>query len=113
MRLLHLAIDGEIEIAISEPILGETIRVLREKFAWPPYGLHDAGLRLRRIARIVEPKIRLSVLDDEPDNRILECATEAESDYIVTEDKAMLRLGQHEGIKIVRARDFLREFQPS
>ena len=42
LRLLHMALNGDIEIAISEPIIAETIRVLREKFEWPPYDLHDA-----------------------------------------------------------------------
>ena len=32
MRLLHMAVDGDIEIAVSEPIMGEVIRVLRDKF---------------------------------------------------------------------------------
>jgi uncharacterized protein len=72
LRLLHLAIDGDIEIAISEPIIAETIRVLREKFEWPPYDLHDARQRLERIGRKVAPKMTLAVVADEPDNRILE-----------------------------------------
>jgi putative PIN family toxin of toxin-antitoxin system len=112
LRLLHMALNGDIEIAISEPIIAETIRVLREKFEWPPYDLHDAALRLRRIARIVQPTVMLAVLADKPDNRILECAAEAGSEFIITEDKAMLRLGQHAGIQIVRVGDFLRELQP-
>jgi uncharacterized protein len=111
LRLLHMAIDGDIEIAISEPIISETIRALREKFAWLPYDLHDARLRLQRVCRIVQPTLTLSVLADEPDNRILECAATAGSEFIVTEDKAMLRLGQHSGIKIIRASDFLRTLQ--
>ena len=32
LELIHRAINGEIEIAISEPILQETMRVLRDKF---------------------------------------------------------------------------------
>jgi len=32
LRLLHMALNGGIEIAISEPIIKETVRVLREKF---------------------------------------------------------------------------------
>ncbi|HEY1951047.1 MAG TPA: hypothetical protein VGG97_28805 [Bryobacteraceae bacterium] len=35
------------------------------------------------------------------------CAVEANSQCIVNEDKHLLRLGECEGIKIVRARDFL------
>jgi hypothetical protein len=47
------------------------------------------------------------VAADEPDNRIVECAVEANSQCILTEDKHLLRLGEYEGIKIVRVRDFL------
>ncbi len=39
---------------------------------------------------MVEPEDRLAVLADEPDNRILECAREAGSEFIET-DRAMLR----------------------
>ena len=55
LHLFHAAIDGEIEIAISEPIISETIRVLREKFAWPPYDLLAARQRLERIGSMVKP----------------------------------------------------------
>jgi putative PIN family toxin of toxin-antitoxin system len=107
LRLLHMAIDGEIEIAISEPIVAETIRVLREKFAWPPYDLNDARQRLEKMGRLVEPKEVLAVVADEPDNRILECAAEAEPEYIITEDRALPRLGNHNGARIVKAAEFL------
>jgi putative PIN family toxin of toxin-antitoxin system len=107
LRLLHMAINGDIEIAISEPIIKETIRVLREKFEWPPYDLHAARQRLQKIGRIVEPTETLAVLADEPDNRILECAKAAGSEYIVTEDGAMLRLRKFGDARIVRAWDFL------
>src|SRR5438874_7722122 len=102
-----MAIDGKLEIAISQPIIGETIRVLRQKFGWPPYDLNDARQRLQKIGKVVEPKETLSVAADEPDNRILECAAEAGSEYIVTEDKALLRLGNVGEAKVVNAVEFL------
>jgi putative PIN family toxin of toxin-antitoxin system len=107
VRLLHMAIDGKIEITISEPIITETIRVLREKFDWPPYDLLSARQRLQNIGRIIEPKQTLNVTEDEPDNRILECSVASGSEFIVTEDKALLRLKRYGDAKIVRARDFL------
>ena len=55
VRLLHMAIDGKIEIAISEPIITETIRVLREKFDWPPYDLLSARQRLQNIGLSSSP----------------------------------------------------------
>jgi putative PIN family toxin of toxin-antitoxin system len=107
LRLLHMAIDSEIEIAISEPIIVETIRVLREKFDWPPYDLLAANQRLHKIGRTVEPQLTLAITDDEPDNRVLELAQESGSEFIISEDMDLLRLKEHGAAKIVRAVDFL------
>jgi putative PIN family toxin of toxin-antitoxin system len=106
LELIHQAISGKIEIAISQPIMDETLRVLREKFEWPANDLHDLQQRLLKTCRLVEPKGKLAVLGDEPDNRILECAQEAGSDYILTEDRAMLRIKEHAGAKVMRASEF-------
>ena len=46
--------------------------------------------------------------EDEPDNRILECAVEAGSEFIITADNDLLRLGSYAGIPIMRAADFLK-----
>jgi uncharacterized protein len=107
-RLFTMAQSGVIHIDISEAILDETIRVLREKFGWDGYRLHDARLRLASFTSRVTPTQVLDVIkEDPPDNRILECAVEAGSDYIVTWDKDLLRLGEYGGIRIIRAVDFL------
>jgi putative PIN family toxin of toxin-antitoxin system len=108
MALLAMALDNEIEIAISQPILTETLRVLREKFRWLPYDILDAGQRLERIGRMVQPTLVLNVIEyDPPDNRILECAVESGSRYIVSHDKDLLRLASYRGIEIVTVADFL------
>lgn len=108
MRLLHMAVNGDIEIAVSQPIIEETIRVLREKFQWDGYRLHDAKQQILGFASFVTPTQTLDVVkEDEPDNRILECAVEAGSDFIITADKDLLRLGSYAGIPIVRVADFL------
>ncbi len=108
MRLLEMGLEGELQIAVSRPIIRETLRVLLEKFHWEGYDLLDAGQRMERIARLVEPKEALSVIEhDEPDNRILGCAKAAGSEYIITEDKDLLGLGTFEGTRIMRTSDFL------
>ena len=107
VRLIGMARSGAIRMDISEAILAETIGVLRDKFGWDGYRLHFARLDLRKFAHIVVPTQTLNVTDDPDDNRILECAIAAGSDYIVTYDKDLLRLGEYAGIKIVRAVDFL------
>jgi putative PIN family toxin of toxin-antitoxin system len=108
-RLLHMALDGDIEIAVSEPIIRETLRVLREKFDWDGYRLNDAKQQILGLAHLVEPEQTLNVVKDDPDdNRIVECAVEAGSEYIVTKDKDLLRLGGYGGIKIIRPADLLK-----
>jgi putative PIN family toxin of toxin-antitoxin system len=109
MRLLHMAVNGDIEIAISQPILDELIRVLRDKFGWDGYRLHDAQQQILRLARLVTPAQTLNVVkEDEPDNRILECALKAGSEVIISADKDLLRLGSYAGARIMQAADFLR-----
>jgi putative PIN family toxin of toxin-antitoxin system len=56
---------------------------------------------------LVAPESKLSVLADDPDNRVLEAAAAADADYIVTGDKAMLDLGRFDRTVIVTPRRFL------
>jgi hypothetical protein len=65
MQLLHMAIEGDVEIAISEPILKEIVRVLREKFGWQPYDLHEVQPTLRKFTKLVDPKQALAVVADD------------------------------------------------
>jgi len=56
---------------------------------------------------LVTPRHRLKILDDEQDNRIIECAVAGKADTIVTGDQAMLRLGAYRGIQILALKNFL------
>ena len=55
----------------------------------------------------MKPVRTVSVVTDPDDDRIVECAVEAGSDYIVTNDKALLRVRQYAGIRIVKINEFL------
>ena len=108
MRLLHMAVDGNIELFISEPIIAETLRVLRDKFGWQGYDVFGADQRLRKLGTVVTPRHTLNVIEhDPPDNRILECAVESQSEFIVTEDQDLLGLKEFDGIKIMQVSEFL------
>jgi putative PIN family toxin of toxin-antitoxin system len=96
MALLEMGLEGEIHVAISQAIIDETLRVLREKFSWGPAGIEDARTLITAAAHTVSPTQTLSVVKhDPPDNRILECAAESGSDFIVSGDRDLLRLGRH------------------
>ena len=99
---------GSIRIDISDAIVAETNRVLRDKFQWDGYSLQDAREKLFALGNRVSPKEALHVIKEDPDDdRILECATTAKSDFIVSEDKDLLRLGQFGSSRIVSIRDFI------
>jgi len=47
------------------------------------------------------------IREDEPDNRILECALAAKADVIVTGDQHLLKLKRFPGILVASPREFL------
>jgi putative PIN family toxin of toxin-antitoxin system len=99
---------GNIRIDISDAILAETIRVLRDKFRWDGYSLQDARGKLLTLGNYVSPTETIRAIKEDPDDdRILECAAAAKSDFIVSEDKDLLRLGQFGNAQIVSVRDFI------
>jgi predicted nucleic acid-binding protein len=105
---LGYARAGALRIDLSEPILNETMRLLREKFSWSAEMAHFTRERLWKIARRITPTETLDVIKEDPsDNRILECAVAANSDFIVSEEKDLLRLKAYGGAQILTIRDFL------
>ena len=61
-----------------------------------------------RMTRFEEPTLRLEGITDDPDDhRILECAVTAGSQYILTHDHDLLRVGEYAGISIITVAKFL------
>jgi putative PIN family toxin of toxin-antitoxin system len=106
-RLAHLS---RFDLYTSVPILTEAANVLRMKFQQPEQDIQATLKLISRTARILRPTTRLSVLQDSPDNRILECAAAAQADLVVTGDRHMLKLRTFHETRIVRLTDFLRMF---
>ena len=109
-RAFLLARQKQFELYTSVPILTETANKLRDKFDQSEEDIKEALRLISRSARVIKPAVELSVLEDFPDNRILECAVEAEADVIVSGDRHLLKLKKFQGIPIVRLVDFLRMF---
>lgn len=113
-RLLGMARAGTVGIDVSDAILDELVTVLRDDFAWEAYRLHFAREQLAKLGNLVTPKKTIDAIKEDPDdNRILECALEAESEFIVTNDKDLLRLSQYRNIRIVTASQLLEQHRAS
>ena len=101
------AVNREVELFTSVPILTELAGKLRGKFHWEDEQITSAVRHVAAAATVVKPVERLAVLADEPDNRILECAREAQAELIVTGDRHLLELVRYEGTDIVSLAAFL------
>ena len=110
-RVLEMAIDGEIEVAVSDPIIQEVRRHLLGKFGWSEPRAAEAIESITEFAKHVTPTETIDTVPTDPDdNRVLECAVSAGSQTIVTGDDDLLRLVAFRGIEIVRVADFLTRF---
>lgn len=114
-KVINLAFEQKI-IWCSSPILKEEMdRVLMKK----KFGLTEAEYLFLTtpVYETIEwfnPSIVIDLISRCPaDNRVLECAVESESQFIVTGDRRdLVSLGIFEGIKIVQPREFLTIFSP-
>src|SRR5450759_4127212 len=94
-------LDGVDDLVLSPPLIREVLSVLAKKFSRDREELSRVAVVLGEMGEIVNPSRRLSVFRDDPDNRILECAVEGHAEAIVTGDKAMLAVGEYNGIRLI------------
>lgn len=109
--IIEMVLESKLELCLSTQILGEFYRVVR----YPKFGFSDGEIdgfigRLLAGAVLVEPGLALSVITEDPDdNKVIECAVEGNSRYIISGDRHLLNLGKYQGIEIMRAPDFIKE----
>ena len=101
-------IDGKDILLISRDIIKEVLSVLAGKFGGDRESLSRLAVNLSEIGRMTETKNRIAFLSDDPGNRVLECAVSGSADAIITGDKAMLRIGQYDKVRIMSLKEYLR-----
>jgi putative PIN family toxin of toxin-antitoxin system len=84
--------------------------VLRDKFRRDDEEAKKAVQMIGSLADLVKPRHRISLLSDDPDNRVLECAVEGRADFIVSGDSHLLALKEYQGIPILKAVELLNKF---
>lgn len=101
-------IEGRDQLVISRAIVKELLTTLSRRFGRDREELAHVAVYLAEIGRVVDPKRRLPVLEDEPDNRILECALAGQADMVVTGDRALLAVGEYAGVQIISLHESLK-----
>jgi len=81
---------------------------VRRFVAWQQDEIDRFLRRVLDTAELVSPTRTITRITADPsDNHLLEAAAEGEADYIVTGDRHLLDLKEHEGTEIVTPADFL------
>jgi putative PIN family toxin of toxin-antitoxin system len=102
--------DPELVLCISDQLFAEYVEVLnREKFAKFP----DFHARAQTLLSDVEtygekftPIVKVDLIGDEPDNRLLELAETCGADYLVTGNTNDFTMAEFKGTKIVSPKEF-------
>jgi putative PIN family toxin of toxin-antitoxin system len=106
----RLAERGVFDLAVSVAILWELKDKLGSRFGYSEQEIRDVEGSISSVATIFEPEVELSVVDDDPDNRVLECAVASEAAAIVTGDRHLLALKSYRGIGIMTVSELLYTF---
>lgn len=111
-KILELIIEGKIQSFVSEEIIQEIYAVLsRKKFRLPAERVKFIISEIESVSHVVFPSLQLKIVDKDPaDNKILECATEANADVIITGDNHLIEINHFRNIEIVNASDFIMKY---
>lgn len=109
-KLIESVEEGLIHGCSSKQLIEELCRTLRyPKFDLSQDEVESIPSYYLLLFKIVSPKQVIDImLEDPSDNMVLECALEAEADYIISGDHHLLNVGQFREAKIVTAAELLK-----
>ncbi|MEK6943056.1 MAG: putative toxin-antitoxin system toxin component, PIN family [Nanoarchaeota archaeon] len=111
-RIISKVETKEIQLILSEDIIKEYAKVLnyeeiKNKIKDKNLIMKHTLSKIISISAIIEPKIKLHVIKDDPDdNKILECAVAGNVSCIVSNDKHLLKLKTFRNIPILTPNEF-------
>jgi putative PIN family toxin of toxin-antitoxin system len=107
-QCLLLARAGIVRPVYCPPMLAELSKKLRDTFRFSEDHIHAVVYELRQLSERVEVQGTLHVVPGDPDDDVVvECALVARVDTVVSSDKHLLAIGEHEGVRIVTPDAFL------
>jgi len=108
-EVIDLGRDGKTIIFTSLDIDNEISDKLKTKFNLSEEEVNQILLDFSSFTVPVEINQEIFAVQDDPDdNKFIECALQCKADYIISGDTHLLNLTKFEGIKILRASEFLK-----
>lgn len=108
-RIIDEVIAGGIEAYANRETLDEN-RLISSQLIHNPDYEQDLRDFFSQVNRVVNRR-QIRVVSDEEDNKILESAVEAEADYLITTDNALLELKSYKKVKIITPPAFWANFK--
>ena len=100
--------EGKFTLVTSLEAISEIIKVLKDfKIKLPDDMIREWVDLIVRNSIIVEPKEKINIVKDDPkDNIFIETAVAGNVEYIISQDKHLLKLKEFRGIKIITPEEF-------
>ena len=111
-ELVLLARRKKIVNCTSHQIVAEIERILQKKLGWDQDRARSAVRQIMNFSEMVNTEERLNVINDDADNRLLECAVASRAEFIISGDKHLLGLKAYQGISIITPGAFLDSYSP-
>ena len=109
-EILEAALAGDFRLCISEPMVVELQGVLqRPKFEFNRQIVQSIVSEITLLAEWVTPTKHFELVEDDPaDNDVIDCAVEANADFLISGDRHLLQLGTCVNIQIVSPNSFIK-----
>ena len=105
--------NKEIQLVLSESIETEYKKVLKYSHIKKLHNLSELEIeevveRIERLSTVVHIRKKVRGVSSDPDDeKFLECAVNAEADYLISGDKHLLKLKKYQGIQILSPATFV------
>lgn len=107
-KLFVKLIEKDAQIFTTKDILDEFSKVLARDFEYTMVEIDAILEKLILVVTLIGTTSKLDVVKEDPeDNKIIECALDSKSDYIITYDTHLLNIKQFQNIRIVKPEDFI------
>lgn len=108
-RIVKEVIEGRLEAFATHQMMSENRQMLRKLVRDREY--KETLEEFFRRLQIVKLYENLHIVTDEEDNKLFESARACQADYIISEDREVLAVGDYKGTEIITPQDFWTKYQ--
>ncbi len=109
-HIVQRGIEQYIVAFVSDDIIRELRKVLDRDFPISKNEIEKVIEAMLLFTHMIRPKEKVTVIKDD---RILECALACNADFIVTQDKHLLKLKKFQDILILTPQEFVEKYKYS